>query len=130
MNLNLAQEIAKARKEIADQFRPMFEAEFAGLAPGTTYLKDDEFMRWYESEIQGIPLPVDELTGQPVMDELGMQAWKKPPRPNFEQLLALSGEDGKEILYRYSKLTGRHEQMKAFVQVVNMMAKQQQKKAG
>lgn len=126
MNLRLAQDVTKARLELEKMMGKMFDKEFSGLAPGTTFLKDDEFVRWYESQINGIPGPpqVDPNTG------MQMPGWKSPPRPNFEQMLALAGEDGHEVLYRYSKLMGRHEQMKEYVMVVNWMAEQQRKKAG
>lgn len=111
-NLQLSTEIVDARKGIEKTFAEMFDKEFAGLAPGTRYLKDPDFVRWFESERDGVPGPpqVDPATGQQ------MPGWKKPPRPNLEQVMALGDESARRDLRRYGRLTGREAAMDVFIE--------------
>lgn len=114
-NLHLAEDIVEERQSLEKAFGKMFDDEFAGLAPGTRYLHDPEFYSWFETERNGIPLGPDPMTGQAM--------WKKEPRPNFEQMLALAGSEGHEILRRYGRITGREEQTAAFIKLVEAAAK-------
>lgn len=118
-NLQLSTEIVDARKGIEKTFAEMFDKEFAGLAPGTRYLKDPEFIRWFESERDGVPGPptVDPTTGQQI------PGWKKPPRPNFEQVMALGDESARSDLRRYGRLTGREDAINLFIEVCRAQAK-------
>ena len=66
----------------------------------------------------GKPVPeIDPATGQQI------PGWKKPPRPNFEQVMALGDESARSDLRRYGRLTGREDAINLFIEVCRAQAK-------
>ena len=92
------------------QWREQFDSYWSGVPYGKGQASDEEFAMLFEERING-RVQRDPLTMQPVIDQMGIPVYEKPPDPHFVEAL-LATREGKPIVRGGADLVKRYERIR------------------